>query len=108
MRVNLFDYRFLIPGLYLVLLSASYAQQTFFPKVPGVNKYEKAIYFHNTEAGTGSAGYYEVMATNLNSSVPLLLFPDIYYDAEFLLPLAEKLASDRTVIIPLYPGDRNT
>jgi len=108
MRVNLFDYRFLIPGLYLVLLSASYAQQTFFPKAPGVNKYEKAIYFHNTEAGTGSAGYYEVMTTNLNSSVPLLLFPDIYYDAEFLLPLAEKLASDRTVIVPLYPGDRNT
>lgn len=107
MNVNLTDYRFVIFGLYLLLLSASYILQLAFPPVPEVNRYEKVIHTDGPEKGKGTISYYKIEALHENSSTPLLLFPDIYYGAEFLLPIAEKLSEERTVIIPLYPGKRD-
>lgn len=108
MQVNLNDYRLVLISLYLLLLSASYVLQMVFPSVSEINRYEKKIQTNNPESSTGTVSYYEIEALNKHSSVPLLLFPDIYYGAEFLLPIAEKLAEERTVIIPLYSGERDT
>jgi len=107
MNVNLTDYRIVLVSVYLLLLSASYIIQLVFPPVSEANRYEKIIQTDSLESSNGSIRYYQIETANENASNPLLLFPDIYYGAEFLLPIAEKLAKDRDVIILLYSGERD-
>jgi len=87
---------------YLALFATSYLIQNLFPVQKSQNKYEFILKTENASSGQLSISYLELNPVNHDKKVSLLLFPDIYYGPEFLLPIAENLSRDRRIIIPIF------
>jgi len=87
---------------YLLLLILSNLVQYYFPALESENRYHKEINVEIEPSVQFSLVYYELANNDGNKKFPLILFPDVYYGSDFLLPVAEQLAENYRVIIPVY------
>ncbi len=87
---------------YLILLISSSLVQYYFPAFESENRYQKVINVEIEPSVSIPLVIYELGDPENSENLPLILFPDVYYGPEFLLPLAEKLSKNYRVILPVY------
>ncbi|WP_069131321.1 VTT domain-containing protein [Rhodohalobacter halophilus] len=97
-------YSFLI---YAFLLSGSWLVQTLYPTVEKPGKYEKQIEVTN-RGENWVVSYHDVCKLNCSDSSVLVMIPDVYFDTEAVLPLAEYLSDSIRVIIPDFKSIHKT